>query len=53
MQKAILKLALFTLGLKYYVDNFYIQQFLKDSMSIKNCDEERSCNFATLVYLGE
>lgn len=26
---------------KYYADNFYIQQFFKDSMSIKNCDENK------------
>lgn len=38
---------------KYYADNFYIQQFFKDSMSIKNCDEKENCNFVTLVYLGE
>lgn len=36
---------------EYYADNFYIQQFSKDSLSIKNCDNRGNCNSATLVYL--
>lgn len=38
---------------EYYADNFYIQQFSRDSISIKNCDDRGNCNSATLVYLGK
>jgi hypothetical protein len=38
---------------KYWADNFYIQQFLKETMSVKNCnDNKESCTNVTLTYLG-
>ena len=37
----------------YSADNFYIKQFAKGSFSVRNCDDSRRCNSATLVHLGE
>ncbi|MBW4686464.1 MAG: hypothetical protein KME40_15505 [Komarekiella atlantica HA4396-MV6] len=38
---------------RYNADNFYIQQFSKDSINVKNCDDNSQCNSVTLVYLGK
>ncbi|BAY76539.1 hypothetical protein NIES25_29910 [Nostoc linckia NIES-25] len=38
---------------RYNADNFYIQQFSKDSINVNNCDDNSQCNSVTLVYLGK
>ncbi|MBD6619098.1 hypothetical protein FNW02_25560 [Komarekiella sp. 'clone 1'] len=38
---------------RYNADNFYVQQFSQDSISIKNCDNGGNCNSVTLIYLGK
>jgi hypothetical protein len=39
---------------KYWADNFYIQQFLKETMTVKTCDDEKEhCRDVTLTYLGK
>ncbi|MDF5711909.1 MAG: hypothetical protein PUP90_30590 [Nostoc sp. S4] len=38
---------------RYNADNFYIQQFSKDSINVKNCDDSSQCYSVTLVYLGK
>ncbi|NMF66281.1 hypothetical protein DP113_14350 [Brasilonema octagenarum UFV-E1] len=37
----------------YNADIFYIQQFSKDSITVRNCDENSKCNSVSLVYLGK
>ncbi|MEH2182474.1 hypothetical protein [Nostoc sp.] len=38
----------------YWANNFYIQQFLKGTMTVKNCDDKKAgCTDVTLTYLGE